>query len=397
MVARFSCLLLISLLGIGVLAQDAPTLPPCTERAHWTFDTRTRPDRYCVEVVWQDDSAGEMSFTGMAFAPDGRLFVARPLQGQVLMLRDTDDDTQPDSPQVIAEGLDRPNALLYHANALYIAGGASVYRLTNDAHIQTLTDDLPARALWNGGLATDGTWLYVGTGASCDTCADMQTGRIQRLPLDGGASEGFAIGFRQPLALLWHNDSLWATDSARPNASNPLPTLDELNQVQAGGDYGYPNCLGLSRTPSTFETPQNICDETHAPTLGLPTYSQPSAIVPYTGDAFPHLQGKALMVLMGSTNRSDVRGYGMIALPFPPPQPPFAIEIVLPYDRSITNGDDVVYEANGIDPVDIYSLTFLNRRGVGVWPHHLYGLAVSPEGWIYLSVGGGTILSIRPR
>jgi len=384
---------------MGVLAQDAQPLPPCTERANWTFDIRTRPDRYCVEFVWQDDRAGEMSFTGLAFAPDGRLFAARPLQGQVLMLRDTDGDTQPDSPQVVAEGLDRPNALLYHADALYIAGRDSIYRLTNDAHIETLADDLPATTgLWNGGLTTDGTWLYVGTGASCDTCKDMQPGTILRLPLEGGASEEFATGFRQPLGLLWHDNTLWATDSARPGAPVSLPALDELNRIEAGANYGYPACLGLARIPDrTGEAAQSACDETRAPILGLTTHSQPSAIVLYTGEAFPHLKGKVLMALMGSTNRSDVPGYGVIAFDFPPPQPPFAIEIVLPYDSSITDGADIVYEADGIDPLDIYNLSFLNRRGVGVWPHHLYGLAVSPEGWIYLSVGGGTILSARPR
>jgi len=397
MTARLLCLpLLIGLLAIRVLPLQAQTtLPPCTQRAHWTFDIRTRPDRYCVERVWQDKSAGEMGFTGLAFAPDGRLFAARPLRGQVLMLRDTDGDTQPDSPRVLADGLDRPNALLYSKGALYIAGGGAVYRLPDDGQIETLTDTVPTSTdLWNGGLATDGTWLYVGTGAACQSCAsDVRQGAILRVRLDDGAEEVFATGFRQPLALLWHDAALWATDSARPVWGASLAPLDELNRVAAHADYGNPTCLGLNGSP--YQLPQDACDKTVAPILGLPAYSQPSAMSVYTGAAFPHLQGKLLMALMGSTNRSDVRGYGVIAFDFPPPTPPFPIETLLPYDNSITSGSDMLYKEDGAP--EFWDMSFLNRRGVGVWPHHLYGMAISPEGWIYLSVGGGTILSLRPR
>jgi glucose/arabinose dehydrogenase len=394
MITRSGYLLLIMLfVWIGIVHVDAQTLPPCTERAHWTFDIRAKPERYCVEFVWQDDSAGEMAFTGLAFAPDGRLFAARPLQGQVLMLRDTDGDTQPDSPEVIVEGLNRPNSLLYHEGVLYIAGGTSVYSLTDDNQLTTLLEGLPATGLWQGGLATDGTWLYLGTGASCESCEETQTGTILRLPLEGGESEVFATGFRQPLALLWHDDALWATDSARIEHTRLVGALDELNRVEANSDYGYPACLGLARTAdSLLESSQEACDKTVAPVLGLPSYSQPSAMAFYTGEAFPFLQGKLLMGLMGSKVRTQ--GFGVIAFDFPPSSD-FSIEMVLPYDSSITSGAEVPYNPAGV--TGFADLEYLNLRGVGLWPRHLYGLAVSPGGWIYLSVGGGTLLSLRPR
>lgn len=381
MFARLSCLILISLL-ISLVPAAAQTLPPCTERANWTFNIRAKPEYYCVEFVLQDASAGEMSFTALAFAPDGRLFAARPLQGQVLMLRDTDGDTQPDSPQVIAEGLDRPNALLYADGALYIAGGSSVYRLRDDSEIEILIDNLPSgTGLWNGGLAINGTDLFVGIG-TCDGCPDHHPwrGTLYHMPMAGGVTSVYAARFRQPLGLLWHNNVLWATDSLGSDTAG-----DSLNQVPSPDDA----CSARTDVGAI------ACPTSPLPVLTLPAGSQPSALTVYTGEAFPHLQGKMLIALMGSVNRSDVRGYGVIAFDIPQPDSPTTVDVLLPYDKSITSGAAVVSSEGQIATLE--DMSFLNRRGVGLWPHHLYGMAVSPEGWIYLSVGGGTILSLRPR
>jgi hypothetical protein len=43
-------------------------------------------------------------------------------------------------------------------------------------------------------------------------------------------------------------------------------------------------------------------------------------------------------------------------------------------------------------------LEFYNQQyeHLGFFPHRPYGVAISPEGWIYISTGGGKIYVLRP-
>lgn len=53
----------------------------------------------------------------IAFGPDGALYVAERGAGRVVALADGDGDGRADNTQVIADGLDRPHSLVYHAGA----------------------------------------------------------------------------------------------------------------------------------------------------------------------------------------------------------------------------------------------------------------------------------------
>ncbi len=82
-----------------------------------------------MEEVINDPTLGELAFTALAAAPDGTLYAARPLAGEVWALADTNGDFLPDTPHLVADGLTLPNGLDYHDGALYISGGSHVYRL----------------------------------------------------------------------------------------------------------------------------------------------------------------------------------------------------------------------------------------------------------------------------
>ena len=117
--------------------------------------------------------------------------------------------------------------------------------------------------------------------------------------------------------------------------------------------------------------------------LGLPTGSTPTGLAFYDSSTLPELEGALLVVLNGSRNRVDLRGYVLAAVAFDDSGRPAGSEILIPYQTDI-------YQNTLFDVVE------MNYRGSGFWPHRPLDVTISPEGWVYLSVSGGRIMVLRP-
>ena len=84
-------------------------------------------------------------------------------------------------------------------------------------------------------------------------------------------------------------------------------------------------------------------------------------------------------MLSGSYNDLDLRGYAVVAAdpqtgtyaPLMPARP-----------------DD--------NPASNFTLEEMNYRGSGFFPQRPLDVAVTEQGWVYISVGGGRILALRP-
>lgn len=126
--------------------------------------------------------------------------------------------------------------------------------LTNET---TIIDGIPSARFHNGGRIAFGPddYLYLTTGdatnASLAQQRDSLAGKILRLHDDGSVPEDnpfdnavYSYGHRNPQGLTWDDEGrLWATEhgsSAR----------DELNQVEAGHNYGWPAITGSETNPS---------------------------------------------------------------------------------------------------------------------------------------------------
>lgn len=368
-------------LTVSVSAQE---LPPCGERPTYLSNPWVDGTHFCLESVITDESAGEMGFTALAAAPDGTLYAARPLQGQILAITDMNDDGLPDSTQIVAENLTLPNGLAYYDSALYISGGTHIYKFS-DGKFEVLVDDLPSDGgFWTGGLTIgDDQRLYVAIGAPCDACQpdDPTRGAILSYALDGSDRQIVAEGLRQPVGLAFRDGALWTVDSARDGLFDS-PDLDELNRVTPGENFGWPYCVGDNQPdlfPGKFE-----CVEATPPTMNFPTSSHPTALAAYTGDSLPTLDGTLLVVLYGSYNHVDLRGYAIAAVKFDETGNPAGYDVIIPQE---TNTDAFAG----------YTLKEMNYRTSGFWPRRPLGIAVSREGWVYVSVGGGQIWALRPR
>lgn len=369
----FLCLLSVLLLAVPTLAQQS-SLPPCGDRPTVISEPWTNGLLWCLEQVIRYDSAGELAFTALATAPNGTLFATRPLSGEVLAITDTNTDGLPDSAQVVVRNLTLPNGLLFYEDALYITGGSNLYRL-RDGQMSTLRDDIPAGSgFWTGSLAVGpDERLYFATGANCDQCSQVEQGRgtIFSTSLDGTDLQPFASGFRNPADLTFFENQLWVIDSSLMPLADAASPSDELNLVLRDSHHGFPSCL-------------QDCPTASSPFYAFPHASQPLGITAYQSDTFSSLTDTLLVTLGGDYNSVTLAGYMLIALT-PQADGQFAQNVLIP-DLSLLDTQR-----------SIFTTQELSYRRSGFWPHRPLDVAVSPEGWIYVSISGGRIIALRPH
>ena len=221
----------------------------------------------------------------MAFAPDGTIFVADKDVGEIRIVRDGEIldqpfETLPIQVTVNETGLlgvavhpDFPDEPWVYA---YFTGADAVNHLVRiraegdrGTDVQPLLDLLPATAGWhNGGdlaFGPDGK-LYVSVGDGHDGSRSQDPngigGRILRLNPDGSVPDDnplgpgnptFALGIRNSFGLCFDpaTGQLWETENG--------PTEDdEINLIEPGGNYGWPDHLGPGGEPAFVDPVLNF-------------------------------------------------------------------------------------------------------------------------------------------
>ncbi len=171
----------------------------------------------------------------------------------------------------------------------------------------TVIDGIPGAHIHDGGrirFAPDGT-LYVATGdaASMRLAQDAGSlaGKILRINPDGSipadnpvpGSPVFSLGHRNPQGFDWDpaTGALVATEHG-PSGEAGFGQ-DEINVVEAGGNYGWPDAVGDGRAPGTIPPAAHSGGETWAPS-GASFYGS-GAIPEFEGRfLFAALAGRAL-------------------------------------------------------------------------------------------------------
>ena len=129
---------------------------------------------------------------------------------------------------------------------------------------EVVFDGIRAAGIHNGGriaFGPDGK-LYVGTGDAGDTSLSQDpsspNGKILRLEPDGSVPDDnprdgspvLSLGHRNVQGLAWdERDRLWATEFGQN-------TFDEVNLIEAGGNYGWPEVEGDDTAGGRFVAPK---------------------------------------------------------------------------------------------------------------------------------------------
>jgi glucose/arabinose dehydrogenase len=140
-------------------------------------------------------------------------------------------------------------------------------------------------------------FLYLTTGDHRDdqSAQDLTSwnGKILRMNLDGTAASGnpfpaqnpyvYSYGHRDPQGLAWDGSGQLYETEHGPDSN------DEVNMIEAGKNYGWPDCVGTCNNPK-FVDPVKLFTPQTAP---------PSGAVFYHGSLIPGWEGTLLFAVLG--------------------------------------------------------------------------------------------------
>ncbi|MFO0704317.1 MAG: PQQ-dependent sugar dehydrogenase [Patescibacteria group bacterium] len=172
-----------------------------------------------------------------------------------------------------------------------------------------IVDDIPGSSNHNGGrikFGPDGM-LYITTGDAENPPQaqdkDKLGGKILRVREDGGIPSDnpfgnavYSLGHRNVQGIAWDSKGrLWATEHGR---SGTLSGLDEINLIQKGGNYGWPELQGDAKKSGFI-----------APVIqsGLDTWAPAGMAIAQDRLFFTGLRGQALYEL--KLDKADVGSY----------------------------------------------------------------------------------------
>jgi glucose/arabinose dehydrogenase len=290
-----------------------------------------------------DFGVGLGSVRMMAQAEDGTVYVTRRQQGDVLALRDENNDGRADEPLVVASDLELVHGIIIDGDQIYLATPTTIYggTLGEEGDIQDLTalvNNLPEAGQHGNrtmAFGPDGL-LYVSVGSPCNACSivNPEYAAILQMQPDGSSRTLLAEGLRNIIGWSWHPETgeMWGMDHGSDWRGDDQPP-EELNLLAQGSNYGWPYCFAdkqvdpyLPGSPPAL-TKAEFCAESVGPVLTYQAHSAPIGMVFYTGDQFPEMyQNDAFIAMRGSWNRQEPVGYKVVRLDFDEDGQPVAFE-----------------------------------------------------------------------
>ena len=258
----------------------------------------------------------------LAFAPDGRLFIAerpgrvrivesgRLLPTPALTLDDVAADGEAGLLGLVLHPSFAQNRLVYLVYTANTARGR-VNRLVRYRELNqtlgeraVLLDNIPAASIHDGSrlrFGPDGM-LYMTMGDAADPSIAQSlgslNGKILRLA-DDGATPGdnpfsspiWTYGHRNPQGLDWHpvSGDLWATEHGQTGN-------DEINLVQRGGNYGWPVIEGSQTRPGMI-----------APVLFYSPSIAPSGMSFYRGESIAAFRNNLFVAALAGQQLRRIR------------------------------------------------------------------------------------------
>jgi Raf kinase inhibitor-like YbhB/YbcL family protein len=291
------------------------------------------PEGYSVTPF----AAGLMNPRMIAVAPDGTVYVSRREQGDVIMLKDTNDDGLADGPPVTVANRAGAHGLAIQDGKLFIATVKEIFVANIHADgtldpLKMIVGDLPDSGQHPNrtiAFGPDGM-LYVSVGSTCNACneSNPEHATILRMSPDGKSRIVFARGLRNTIGFAWHpkTGELWGMDHGIDDLGDDIQP-EELNRIEVGKNYGWPHVWGDGELHPQTTPPGGLSKKqwraaSTPMVLGYTAHSAPMAMVFNSGSGFAaDTEGDAFVAMRGSWNRSPPSGYEVVRIRFKDGQP----------------------------------------------------------------------------
>ncbi|HBH18351.1 MAG TPA: oxidoreductase, partial [Cyanobacteria bacterium UBA9579] len=171
----------------------------------------------------------------------GTVYITQPDAGNVIKLRDTNNDGTADQKDIVVSGLQEVHGITIHNNKLYLATPTEIYNasINEQGNIGSLNklpctmppgEQHPNRTLAFG---PDGM-LYVSVGSSCNACVENNPkyASILKMQPDGTNCQIYATGLRNTIGFDWHpvTEQMWGMDQGSDWRGANIPP-EELNKL----------------------------------------------------------------------------------------------------------------------------------------------------------------------
>ena len=265
-------------------------------------------------------------------ADNGDVFLAEPVAGRIVVLRDSDGDGVADEGGVFLNDLFQPHGMAIHDGFFYVATPTEVTRYPYSEG--AFAPDGPGervggayslgdgRGHWtrNIAVAPDGENFFVAVGSrSNNSIEEAPRATVQRFSIDGEQQATFATGLRNPVGIAFHPDTgeLYVVVNERDNFGDRL-VPDYLTRVRDGEFFGWPYAyVGPHAAPGLGDRRPDLVAATVAPDVMFEAHSAPLGLAFYDRDGFPErYRGGAFVALHGSWNSSVPTGYKVVFVPF---------------------------------------------------------------------------------
>ena len=264
----------------------------------------------------------------MAENKEGTIFVGEK-GGQIIALRDTDNNGQADFKRIIVKNLTLSTGVSIYNGDLYFSEVSKIWKIENiEKWLNTnpALEEFPKKILVTDNLPND-TWhgwkwlkhdhqgrLYFNVGAPCNICLSDNPQYASILRLENDTWVHVAKGVRNSVGFAFHPETqkLFFTDNGRDWLGDDSPSC-ELNRLDVDGQFfGYPYKHAKNVMDPEFGSSDPGYDFID-PILELGAHVAPTGVAFYEGSMFPaYMKNNLFIALHGSWNRSVKVGYKLI-------------------------------------------------------------------------------------
>jgi glucose/arabinose dehydrogenase len=216
--------------------------------------------------------------TALAVSPRGRVFATQE-GGEVVLVR-------PGArPRLVARGFRTPLGLAWRGRELFVSAQGKLWRLANGERRAILTGLPYGRHQQDNVVVGRDGRLYLGSGSTCDACAEKSrlSAAILSVRPDGSGLRVVARGLRNPfgLAVQPETGQLFASVNHRDDLGEWEPA-ETIVRVRAGRHYGWPACWPSWRRKRLV----GRCRGVPSPAAYLEPHSSPDGIAFWRGDLY---------------------------------------------------------------------------------------------------------------